>query len=187
MSLSKKPVNLYLFYHDDVDAATRRIVPKNYLKDCIQELQKVTGREFSIHYMRSIPGMTDMNYKGYEAQVIADWDKQVRRYVEQHRLSLEKTDKYLLVTNDQLNENTVGVAYQGKNSLVASLVTYQAIAHEIGHSLGAVHEDSELQHNAFGGVCETFVYPNRDTGRGNCYSYSVKNRQRMADFLSTEP
>lgn len=186
MPTARQPINLYVFYHDDVDAATQRVVPRNYLKDCIQELTKVTGREFLIQYLRSVPGMTDMNYKGYERQIIADWDKKVRLYASQQSLSLEKTDRYMLVTRDKLNENIVGVAYQGKNSLIASLFTYQAIGHELGHSFDAEHEDAELQHNAFGGVCETFVYPNRDTSRGNCYSYSVKNRQRIADFLGAE-
>jgi len=184
---NKLPIRLYVFYHDDVDASTQRIVPRNYLKDCITEIQQVTGRECIIEYKRSIAGVTDFNYKGHEKTVLDDWIRQVGGYVEQNSLSWKKTHRYMLVTNDKLNERILGVTYLGNNSLIASLVAYQTIGHELGHSFGATHEDADLQHNSFGGVCETFVYPHRDGSRGNCYRYSLKNRQRIADFLSAEP
>jgi hypothetical protein len=186
MSVAKQPIRLFVFYHDDVDVATQRIVPRNYLKECIIEIQKVTGRECIIEYKRSIPGVTDFNYKGHEKTVLDDWIRHVGGYVEQNGLRWKKTYRYLLVTKDKLNETILGVTYLGNNCLIASLVAYQSIGHELGHSFGATHEDSELIYNSFGVLSETFVYPHRDGNRGNAYQYSVKNRENIANFLSAE-
>jgi hypothetical protein len=184
---NKQPVWLYVFFHDDVPPETQRIVPRHYLKDCIIELQKVTGREFVIEYKRSIPGLTDMNYKGDERHALKQWGEQVGPYVQGNNLSWKKTYRYMLVTRDRLNETVLGIGEVGGNCLIASLETYQTIAHELGHTFSATHEDSELQYNAFGGVCETYMSPSRDSTRGNCYTYTLKNRQRIADFLSDAP
>ncbi|MEB0079718.1 hypothetical protein QN386_21660 [Pseudomonas sp. CCI3.2] len=183
---AKQPIRLFVFYHDDVDADTQRIVPRNYLKDCIVEIKKITGRECIIEYKRSIEGVTDFNYKGHERTVLEDWIRRVGGYVVQNNLSWKKTYRYLLVTSDKLNDTILGVTYEGHNCLISSLVAYQNIGHELGHSFGATHEDAELQYNSFGLLSETFVYPHRDRKRGNAYRYSLKNRENIANFLRSD-
>jgi hypothetical protein len=187
MPISKQPVRLYVFYHDDVPQATERIVPRTYLMDCINELQKITGREFLIDYKSKVPGLTDIDYKALGQASLDEWIKRIRDYTQTHQLPRSKTERYLLVTQDNLDKRTMGITYSGHYALIASVFAYQTIAHELGHSFGATHEDAELQHNAFGGVCETYTYPERNPGRGNCYSYSLKNRERIRAFLSDAP
>ncbi|MEB0041767.1 hypothetical protein [Pseudomonas sp. MH10] len=186
MSASKQPIRLLVFYHDDVDPSLQRLVPRNYLQDCIIEIQKITGRECIIDYRRSIAGVTDFNYKGHEKAVLDEWIGRVGVYVEQNGLSWKKTYRYLLVTKDKLNDRVLGVTYEGNNCLISSLVAYQNIGHELGHSFGATHEDAELQYNSFGVLSETFVYPHRDGKRGNAYRYSLKNRENIANFLRSD-
>ncbi|MCS3467626.1 hypothetical protein M2401_001351 [Pseudomonas sp. JUb42] len=181
--MARKPVKLFVFYHDDVDTGTRRIVPRNYLQSCVIELEKVCDREFVIEYLSSVPGMTDIDYKGGEEIVLKDWIRRVRAFAGQRGLSLDRTHRYLLVTGDKLSESILGVTYAGHYAVIASLYSYQVIAHELGHSFGATHEDAELQYNAFGLVCETYVFPDRQVSRANCYQYSLKNRQNIAAFL----
>lgn len=70
-------------------------------------------------------------------------------------------DKQLLLTRNSydhsgLNYNA-GLAYQKQNTAIASAGAYGAPAHEIGHLLGATHEDAELKFN--GWVCETYTHP----------------------------
>jgi hypothetical protein len=181
--MARKPVKLYVFYHDDVDAGIRRIVPRNYLQSCVLELEKIAGREFIVEYPGSVPGMTDIDYKGHEGIALKDWSRRVKAFAGQHGLSLDRTHRYLLITGDKLNESVLGVTYMGHYAVIASLYSYQVIAHELGHSFGASHEDAELQYNSFGLVCETYVYPDRNASRANCYQYSLKNRQNIAAFL----
>lgn len=184
MSTTKQPIWLFVFYHDDVDAATQRIVPRNYLKDCIIEIQKITGRECIIEYRRSIAGVTDINYKGDAKAALDSWSASVGTYVVQNGLSWSKTHRYLLVTRHSLDETVLGVARHGGSCLIASLVTYQTIGHELGHSFSATHEDAELGYNSFGILSESFLYPHMSTARGNLYRYSAKNRERIANFFS---
>lgn len=185
MTTSRQPVRLYFFYHDDVDASTRRIVPRNYLKDCIDELKKISGREFIIEYKASIAGLTDIPYRGTPTYVLAEWNRRVNDYAGKHNLPWSKTTRYVLITREQLDAVTLGIAYFQGGVAVASLVTYRTLAHELGHTFGATHEDAELSYNAFGVPCETYLYPARDGSRANCYHYSLKNRSNIADFLGT--
>lgn len=184
MTATKQPVRLYVFYHDDVDADTRRIVPRNYLKNCIEELTKISGRQFIIEYKASIAGLTDWHYHGHPDLALAEWHRRVSKFAAENNLpGNNKTTRYLLVTRGELSDAVLGIAYFKRSSLIASLEGYQTIAHELGHSFGATHEDAELHYNSFGVPCETYVYPVRETIRANCYRYSSKNRENITDFL----
>lgn len=184
MTTTKQPIQLYVFYHDDVEASTRRTVPRAYLKDCITELQQVTGRQFIMEYRHSIPGLTDIEYKGDAGRALSQWEGRVNHYADMNNLASDGLQRFLLVTQDSINEQVLGITRAWGVCLIASLTSYQTIAHELGHTLGAKHEDAELQRNAFGLVCETYVYPEHSTGRANCYQYSLKNRQNIAEFLA---
>lgn len=184
MPTTKQPIRLYVFYHDDVDAATQRIVPRNYLKDCITELTKISGRPFVIEYKAAIPGLTDMHYNGNPDLALSEWRKRVLHFAAENNLPRHsKTTRYLLIINGMLSETVAGVAYLKGSAVIGSLKTYRTIAHELGHSFGATHEEAELQRNPFGVTCETYVYPVRSGDRANCYRYSLENRQNIAGFL----
>ncbi|HXQ98922.1 MAG TPA: hypothetical protein VN798_00890 [Pseudomonas sp.] len=184
---TKNPVHLYVFYHDDVDAKIRPSVPRAYLKDCIIELQKVTGREFIIDYRHSIPGVTDIAYKGDGGRAIRDWISVSSRYAAQNNLAADGTERLLLVTKHAINEELLGISVVNGSSLIASLTSYQTIPHELGHTMGATHEDAQLQHNAFGIPCATYMHEEVSDLRANCYQYSLKNRQNIAEYFAGRP
>lgn len=184
---AKNPVHLYVFFHDDVEAKTRRSVSRAYLKDCIIELQKVTGREFIIDYRHSIPGVTDIAYKGDERSALGKWIATSNRYAAEHNLAADGLERFLLVTQYQINESVLGVAEINGSSLIASLTSYQTIPHELGHTMGATHEDAQLQHNAFGIPCATYLHEEVSDLRANCYQYSLKNRQNIAGYFAGRP
>lgn len=186
MTTTRLPIYLNVFYHDDVDEDTRRSVPRNYLKDCITELEKVLGRQFIIEYRHSIPGVTNVEYKGDVSAAVESWEGRITEYVKRNNLPQGKRYRYLLVMNDKINDQILGAVRAYSGNPLASLQAYQNIAHELGHSFGATHEDAELQYNAFGISCETYVYPFRDGARANCYRYSVKNRENMQRFFADE-
>ena len=186
MTTTKEPVRIHVYYHDDVDESTRRIVPRNYLKDCITELEKVADRPFIMVYRHSIPGVTDIEYKGDPRHALTQWEGAAFNYEDVNINDPEQVQRYLLVTQEDINEGVLGIAQLYGRCAIASLSSYQTIAHELGHTFGMRHEDAELLHNAFGLQCETYGYPERGIGRGNCYQYSLKNRDNMARYFASQ-
>ena len=106
-------------------------------------------------------------------------------YAQQRHRLYSLMDKHLLLTRNSydhsgLNYNA-GLAYFKQKTAIASVAAYGAAAHEIGHLLGATHEDAELKFN--GWVCETYTHP-RVPARSNCYRYSDRNRANITDYLT---
>lgn len=62
-------------------------------------------------------------------------------------------DRQLLLTGNSYDHSglnyTANLAYLKQNTAIASVAAYGAPAHEIGHLLGATHEDAELKFNGW--------------------------------------
>jgi len=184
MTKTIEPVRIHVFYHDDVSESTRRIVPRNYLKECITELERIANRPFIMEYRHSIPGVTDIQYQGHPRDSLNHWAATSHTYADRNIRASERIQRHLLVTQGTINDETLGFAQVYNRCAIASLATYQTIAHELGHTFGMRHEDAELQHNAFGLECETYGYPEASPLLAKCYQYSLKNRENMARFFA---
>ncbi|TDV64361.1 reprolysin-like metallopeptidase [Pseudomonas sp. LP_7_YM] len=185
MTTATEFIRIHVYYHDDVSASTRRIVPRNYLKDCITELERVARRPFVIEYKHSIPGVTDIEYQGGDPRhALNRWISAALGYQDRHIRASERIQRYLLVTQQSINDEVLGIAQAPGGCAIASLTNYQTIAHELGHTFGMRHEDAELHHNAFGLECATYGYPEQGGLRSNCYQYSIKNRENMARYFA---
>lgn len=181
----KKHVFIYLFCHDELNESYRRIIYRDYLKDCMYELEYVLGREIIVELHYAIPGFTDMNYKtevGQERRTLERVADRAGRFAQENNLSYGRTYKYGLITLDNISDNLGGMAEVGGNFFMASLQGYQHIAHELGHTLNARHEDAEL---SFGlPPKQTYMYETSNALYAKDYRYSEANRQRMAEFLA---
>ena len=183
-----RTINLYIFVHDDVPFSTVKVLGRSYFKDFTEEITKVTGRPFVFNELKKIPGMTDFNYRNEDVEdVLRRWEIAAQSYMQTNNLSWDKTDRYILVTAEGLNDRVMGVAYEKRPAVIATVQHYQVIAHEVGHSFNATHEDAELSSNPWGAVCETYLYPQIGAARAKCYRYTQKNRERIAAYLSDAP
>lgn len=182
------PITLYIFVHDDVPTSIADALGRAYFKNFTDEITAISRRQFVFKEIRSLPGMTDFNYKNENQEdALQHWRVAAINYKNTHNLSWGKTERYILVTKDYINEQTAGISYEGQPPMIASTVHYQVIAHEVGHSFNATHENAELSWNAWGGICETYMHPEISTIRGNCYRFTKKNREHIKAFLSDAP
>lgn len=183
-----KPITLYIFVHDDVPGSIAHTLGRGYFKTFTEEISFITGRSFVFNEVRHVKGVTNHNYKGENADdILWRWQKAADAYKNDKGLEWGKTERYILVTKDPINATTLGCAYPGKPAVIASTQSYQVIAHEVGHSFNATHEDAELGWNAWGGECETYMYHEISDVRGNCYRYTPQNREHIKAFLSDAP
>ena len=183
-----QPITLYIFIHNDVPNSTINTLGRAYFKEFTDEITAITKRSFIFKDIRNVRGMTDFNYKSQNVDgVIKRWELAAIQYKNQQGLKWGKTERYILVTQAPLNETTLGVAYSGQPAVIACLKDYQVIAHEVGHSFNASHNDAALGYNPWGVVCETFMFPQASALRSNCYRFTPKNRENIIAFLSDAP
>lgn len=174
-------VNVYI--HDDLADMQDAQLHNDYFKHWLKEMRSFTDHPIEVIFQRNVPLITDIAYAGMpSSQILEVFTDGV--YEKTRHGSFSFVDKHLLLTRDSydrsgLNYNA-GLAYMKQNTAISSIAAYSAPAHEIGHMLGATHEDAELKFN--GWVCETYTHP-RVPARSNCYRYSDKNRATIADYL----
>ena len=182
-----KPITFHIFVHNDVTLSDR-VLALQYFKDFTDEISAITGRTFKFNLLRNIPGVTDFNYTSKSAQEVADrWMAVAAAYKNANNLGWTQTARYILVINGKINDQVLGAAIPRKPALIASVSSYQVIAHEVGHSFTATHEDAEIGWNPWGIPCETYVYPEVSAARANCYRYTRQNREHIVNYLKDAP
>lgn len=182
----KEPLFIQVFIHDDVSHAVEDI-NKDYFSWLIKDTESFTGRKVYLKFTQDEPSLTDFPYQGDDLDsILWEWKTVVNGYIEQHHLPRSALRKYLLLTNGKINPGTLGIADSHKKvTAIASLSSYLAPAHELGHLLGGTHEASEILYRPW--PCETNLDPNRTVGLAVCYLYSDGNKRLIADYLNEFP
>ncbi|MDU8502608.1 hypothetical protein RYB01_25955 [Pseudomonas syringae] len=181
---SKRPLFFFLLIHDDVKETSDERLTQDYFAWLIKDLESFTDRRVHLQFVRNVPDVTDFQYKNENTdQTYGAWRSEINQYLKEQNLPINGTSKYLLVTQSKMNSTTAG--FNG-NTGIASLETFTAPAHELGHMLGGTHELAEVIYKG-GWWCETNLVATRQFVRANCYVYSDKNKQKIAANLSEFP
>ncbi|MDU8456397.1 MULTISPECIES: hypothetical protein [Pseudomonas syringae group] len=184
---SQRPLFLFLFIHDDVKETSNERLTEDYFTWLIKDLESFTGRRVHLQFVRNVTDVTDVEYKNDNLdQTYAIWKGRLNQYLSEQNLPKNGTTKYLLLTQSKLNSGTLGFATLNGHTGIASLATFTAPAHELGHMLGGTHELAEVIYKG-GWWCETNLVATRQSIRANCYVYSDKNKQKIAANLSEFP
>jgi hypothetical protein len=174
-------VTVYL--HDELAGLDEATVRADYFKHWLDEMRWFTEHPVDLVFRRNVPGITDIDYAPLPStEILQRFTEQIRYVPEAQPFSFMR--KHLLLTRGVydrfgLNYNAGLAAFKGTTA-IASLDTYAAPAHEIGHLLSATHEDAEVRFN--GWMCETYTHP-RSPVRSHCYRYSDANRANIVDYL----
>lgn len=184
IAIEKRPIFVFAFVHDDIPESAIDSIFHSFFLDWIKEVTAVTDRRVSVEFIRNVPPYTNYSYKAARGISYRGWETLARNYRDDNNLPDNRITKFLLLTNNAIDNKVLGVASLGQQFGIASLIGKQIVGHELGHMLTANHDLSEVQYN--GWWCETFM---RDVtpGLSNCYRYSDGNRELIKSFLSDAP
>lgn len=174
-------INVYP--HDELGDVSDQQLEKEFFQHWLDEMRSFTPHPIEVVFHRNVQSVTDIDYSDLASQQLLDQFTEAVRF-QTSLTPFPYLQKHLLMTRNSydkrgLNYNA-GLAYFKQNTAIASVSHYSAPAHEIGHMLGATHEDAELSFN--GWVCETYTHP-RMPARSNCYRYSDQNRANILEYL----
>lgn len=184
---TKMPLNFYVFLHDDIPQAERENISRDYFSWLRKDLESFTNRRVYVNFVQNVAPITQYPYQGENlTNILAGWSDEVKGYADKNNLPINRKTKYLLLTNEKINDQTLGFAGHKHYAGIASLGSYPAAAHELGHMLGGTHDHSEVLYKD-GWWCETNIFPTRVNVRANCYHYSDKNKEAIVAYLSESP
>ncbi|MEX3774658.1 hypothetical protein [Pseudomonas sp. MYb118] len=187
----KSPINIFVVVHDDVPPSAKQDMHVNYFAHLADELQSFTDRKVNVIYGAGAP-YSRFEYKGDNAlEILQRWKKLAEQYLAAYKnegFIINRLSLVLLFTKDAINGNTSGAALvdlpqSNGQFAISSGESYLYPAHEIGHLLGAKHQNFEVNYN--GWWCETYMAPNAHLLRTNCYKYSPENREAIKNYLAT--
>ncbi|MDQ0123779.1 hypothetical protein J2W17_002726 [Pseudomonas lini] len=189
----KKDLIIIAVIHSDVPESTRKTIYADYFRPFVTELESFIERKVCVVFAGGEP-YCNFDYKGEDVTgTLQRW--QTLGYKLLHEMNEEGLNtevysaltKIILVTRDKLNDAHAGVALNWSSNragqfAIASLTGYQVVGHEMGHLLGAKHEDSEVQFN--GWIADTYMAPTNDKFKANTYTFSHANRQNIKSYLA---
>lgn len=178
-------LTFWLFLHDDTIRTSRQHIHAGYVAWWLEDMKRVLpGYRLRSFYVDNRPGMTDVPY-GNTASMWR-WTFAAQQYARGGKLHHEPgrfEHKFMLVTRDRVRERTTGLAWLGGDQAMASLAgSYNVIAHEFGHTLGAIHDDAAVWWR-YVWPCETNMYPTTAILLSNCYRYTEASERRIRDYL----
>lgn len=183
---SKHTIFIHTFIHDDVKEPQSEIFEKFFLP-MIKEIEGFTQRRVSIQFIRNLPPYTNFVYENEDHQSTGKkWDILALKYRNEKNLPYNRTTKFLLITKNLLNSKVAGIAGVGQQFGIASLTNVLAVGHEVGHTLDAKHENSDVLYRG-GWWCDSYMKPNPTYLAGNCHVYTDANRQRISAYLNNVP
>ena len=184
--VEKRPIFIHAFIHDDITQPQSEIFTQHFLP-MIKELESVTGRRVSVQFVRNRPSYTDFAYRDDDNQrVYQNWLRRAIHYRNEQNLPDTPTSRFILLTKQGLNEKTAGLAFSGGQVAIASLKSKLFVGHEIGHTLTASHDNSDVFYRD-GWWCESYMAPKANSLYSNCNTYTDANREKIRAFLNSVP
>lgn len=195
----KKPITIIVVLHKDLQEYQKNDLYTDYFSWLKTELESISERDvrFLMHPHHEVPELSGYNYRNEDGiaalqgwmDLIEDWYTKILQY-EEHEPDLTKV---LLLTRNNISTKAGGLLggvggyaiFKG-HCAIAAITSKQIPAHEIGHMLGATHEDGDVIYD--GWWHDTIMLSDDFSNvRGNANRYSEKNRENIRQYLSSFP
>ncbi|WP_434602401.1 hypothetical protein J3P91_00320 [Pseudomonas sp. Z4-7] len=186
----QKPIVIVVVKHDDLKDYSTSQLYSDYFSWFKPELEKVAHRKVRITMfpVGTYPSLSGFNYKHAEQEkTIREWWRLIE---ELHITTVQNGGlepslaKILLLTRDNLNSKVAGIATVRSYAAIASITNYRTPAHEIGHMLGATHDDGAIEYDGWWRNSIMFGDDFSDF-RGNTYRFTEKNRANIRSYVDS--
>jgi len=181
----QQPIQVTVFVHQDVTEPVERLYD-NYLAHWEAAMKNISDREIIFEYITEGNDILTMDYKH------DDEDVTTREFIKRFGWHAQANPKGghgslrkgLLLTQDPINSRVYGAAAELGDGGIASLYSYNAAAHELGHMFGATHENARGGWNS---LCDSYMVSHRNAFKRHCYAYSEANEDAIAQHLIQLP
>jgi len=195
----KKPITIVVVLHQDLQEYNKNDLYADYFSWLKTELESLSGRDvrFRLHHHDEVPELSGYRYRNEDGSaalqgwinLIQGWYTKILSY-DEHEAGLTKV---LLLTRNNIHTKAGGLlggiggyALVKGHCAIAAITSVHIPAHEIGHMLGATHEDGEVIYK--GWWHDTIMLSDDfSSARGNAHRYSDKNRENIRKYLSAFP
>jgi hypothetical protein len=175
------PIHVFAYVHDEIGASDERL-QKRHFAPWLKEMKRLLPeRRVEIHLRRDIPGITDIAYGKVGAMVA--WRAALEASsLEGETPGLRTPGRYnlLLVKRRWVIPGAAGAAIRHGGPYAFASITQGASvpAHELGHLLGAVHEEAARRTDPVLSQCASLMWPEA-RALPSCWDYSETNGARI--------
>ncbi|WP_413624113.1 hypothetical protein [Luteibacter sp. Lutesp34] len=143
-------LHVWMFLHDAAGESSRGAFLNRYVSWWVRDMEQAVrvGVPVRVTLRSAVPGITDMDYHaGSSIERLRELRDRGRAYVRAQGGKITSLTKFMLFVGKppaNLEGGTVGAAIEPFGAAVASSEGHRhVVAHELGHLLGATHEDAE--------------------------------------------
>lgn len=169
-------INVHFVLHEDVQMSDQDF-HNEHVSNWLEHMRTdvVPGQDIRIHIHRQLEGLEAMPY-GFEG-AIGNWRRLASPLANQLGGPDNRSVRLILVVQGDPTGTGLGVAYEGTPYAIASVRYSGTVAHELGHTFGATHEDAEKRW-----PCSTNM-ADFEAGFWPCHVYSATAQENIRAFL----
>lgn len=180
-------LRFYFVKHDDLIDHAATSLHARYVAWWLADMagNVLPAEPLRANYLEHLPWITSIAYG--DSRSLDIFERTLKALDDFYGFDMERTykNKYVLLTARPPMPGTTGVAFEGGNEAIASIVgRSRIVAHEVGHMLGATHRQAETR--GWWG-CETNMLAISSGRRDDCLEYTAANQRAMRSYMRHGP
>jgi hypothetical protein len=185
-STAARELHFYIFLHDNAGESNYAKFHNWYIAWWVRDMERTVkpGVPVTVHIKERIAGVTDFNYHGKTvSDMLSGFQRVAANYLTPTGAPESELRKTMLFIGDCPASWDGYYGYARLNGTVAMASgtgPRHGVAHEFGHTIGAVHEDAELR---FGCVTNMRSWTPPFV---SCKVYSKRNDERIRTYVREE-